>query len=71
MRFRQEGRTYNFKDRDNIEKLNQNDYINNIYNFPKSHVIYFCNEDPQRIAAVIYSMVKHEDLVNIFVKKYS
>ena len=45
-RFKQENRLYNFKDRDSIEKLNEDDFIANIYNFPKSNTLYFCNEDP-------------------------
>ena len=70
-RFKSEGRTYNFKDRDIIETLNQEDFISNIYNFPGSESMYFCNEEPQRVAAIIYSMVKYPELVNIYVKKFN
>ena len=58
-------------DRDRIEKSNMSDFIKNIYNFPKSHLIYFFNEDPQRVAAIIYALVKHPDLLPIFEKKFN
>lgn len=70
-RFKQENRLYNFKDRDSIEKLNEDDFIANIYNFPKSNTLYFCNEDPQRVAAIIYSISTHPDLLDVFARKFN
>ena len=70
-RFKLEGRDYNFNDKNKVEQINQEDFINNLYNFPKSKLLYFCNEDPQRIAMIIYAMIKHPDLVDKFVKKFN
>lgn len=37
--------------------------------YDKSH-IYFFNEDPKRISAIIYSLVKYPDLLDIFIKNF-
>ena len=47
------------------------DFVKSIYNFPNSQLIYFNNEDPSRVAAIVYTLVKHPELVDIFVKKFN
>lgn len=69
-RYKEEKRSYNWSKQEEIEKRNINDFIKNIYNTQRSHLLYFVNEDPQRVAAIIYSLVKYPDLLTIFEKKY-
>ena len=71
LRHTEEKRNYNFNEQDIIEKNRLNDFIKNIYSFPKSHLIYFSNEDPQRVSAIVYALVKHPDLLPIFEKKFN
>ena len=70
-RYQEEKRQYNFNKQDKVEKTRLSDFIKNIYNFPKSHLLYFFNEDPQRVAAIVYALVKHPELLSIFEKKFN
>lgn len=70
-RYMEEKRSYNFNQQDKVEKERLSDFIKNIYSFPKSHILYFFNEDPQRVAAIIYALVKHPELLPIFEKKFN
>lgn len=67
-RFFDEKRTYNFSEREDIEKRDIDTFVKMIYSTPKSHVIYFADEEPCRVAAAIYSMIKHPDLIEIYTK---
>jgi len=56
-----------FKIQEDNENFNIPGFMERIYD--KSH-IYFFNEDPRRVAAVVYSLVKHPDLLDIFIKNF-
>jgi len=70
-RYNDERRSYNWMQQDQIEKRCIGDFIKNIYNFPKSHMLYFFNEDPQRVAAIIYALIKDPELLPLFEKKFN
>ena len=70
-RYRSEKREYSFSSREEIEKKDINTIIKTIYNFNKSKVLYFVNEEPGRVAAVIYSLVKHPELIDIYAEYYN
>jgi hypothetical protein len=70
-RYRSEKREYSFSSREEIEKKDINTFIKTIYNFNKSKVLYFVNEEPGRVAAVIYSLVKHPELIDIYAEYYN
>lgn len=70
-RYENEKRQYNFKEIDKLEKEFMSDFIKNVYSFPKSHILYFMNEEPMRVSAIIYALVKYPDLFNEFEIKFS
>lgn len=69
-RFHLEKRAYNFFNRENIESKDSNSFVKFLYGFDKSNVIYFTGEDPIRVAAIIYSVIKHPDLLPIYTEAF-
>lgn len=70
-RYYSEKRQYSFYDRENIERKDINSFVKLIYGFNNSNVMYFTNEEPVRIAAIIYSMIKHPDLTQMFIESFN
>lgn len=70
IRFYSENRNYNFNEREAIEKRDINLFIKTMYGFNNSNVLYFNNEEPERVAAIIYSLIKHPDLFDVYSKKF-
>lgn len=70
-RYHDEGRDYNWNMEEDIENQNIKDSINTMYRVSKNNVIYFYNEDPKRVATVIYSVYKHPELLYNFVKYFN
>lgn len=64
-------RDYNFFKRDEIELKDANSFVKLLYGFNKSNVLYFTNEEPSRIAAIIYSAIKHPDLLPFFIEAFN
>lgn len=71
LRYRQEKETYDFFKQELIEKQYVNDFISSIYNYPKSKLLYFTNEEPCRVATIAYTLVKHPELVDIYEKNFN
>ena len=65
-RYRREKREYGFNSKEDLEKRDIDSFSKTIYNFNNSKVLYFTNEDPARVAAIVYSLIKHPDLMDIF-----
>ena len=57
--------------RETIEKKDSASFVQVLYDFNKSKVLYFTNEDPMRVAAVIYSLIKHPDLLPVYTESYN
>ena len=70
-RYYAEKRSYSFSARENIEKKDSSSFVSVLYDFNKSKVLYFTNEEPMRIAAVIYSLIKHPDLLPIYTESFN
>lgn len=70
-RYYTEKRSYSFSARENIEKSDASSFVSVLYDFNKSKVLYFTNEEPTRIAAVIYSLIKHPDLLPIYTESFN
>lgn len=72
-RYKDEKRSYDFSEQENIERQDLDTFIKNIYSYSSENipVIYFMNEDPVRVAAIIYAMIQHEDLINVFSQAYA
>ena len=70
-RYKSKKLNYSFQQRADVEKQCMNDFISNIYSFPNSKLLYFYNEDPGRISAIIYALYKDNTLIDEFAKKFN
>ena len=70
-RYYSEKRAYSFSNRESIESKDSNSFVKFLYGFDKSRVLYFTNEDPIRVAAVLYSLIKHPDLLETYTESYN
>ena len=70
-RYYAEKRTYSFSNREEIESKDANSFVKFIYGFDRANVLYFTNEDPMRIAAIVYSLIKHPDLLPIYTESFN
>lgn len=70
-RYKREKREYGFIQKDDIEKRDIDSFSKTIYNFNNSKVIYFTNEEPCRVATIVYTLIKHPDLIDIFVENFN
>lgn len=66
-----ENRPYNFIERDNIERDGIQSLVKFLYGFENGHIIYFNNEEPSRVATIIYSIIKHPDLFKLYEKNFN
>ena len=67
-KYLEDRKTYNFKQREVVETEDLSTFVKTIYTKP---MLYFCNEDPARIASIIYTMVKYPELQEIFFENYN
>lgn len=70
-RYYTEKRAYSFADRDEIEMKDSSSFVKFLYGFDKSRVLYFTNEDPGRVAAIIYSAIKYPDLLSMYTESFN
>lgn len=70
-RYYTEKRSYSFSTREEIESKDSNSFVKLLYGFNNSHVMYFTNEDPARIAAIMYSVIKHPELLDIYTQAFN
>lgn len=64
-RHRMEKRKYDFNRQERIEQEYVQDFTERLGD---NAILYFMNEDPERVAAIIYSIIKHPDLLAVFIK---
>ena len=69
-RYNDERRLYDFNEREKIERQNIDMFIKNMYN-SDNNILYFMNEDPVRVAAIIYALLQHEDLIPAFSQAFN
>lgn len=67
-KYLEDKKTYNFKQREIIESEDLSTFVKIIYSKP---LIYFSNEDPNRIATIIYTMVKFPETQKLFLETYN
>ncbi len=60
-RYRDEGREYSFAQREEQETKDLGYFVSVIYD-SGAPILYFNNEDPQRISTIIYTLVKYPEL---------
>lgn len=69
-RYKREKRAYNFSEREEKERHDINEFVKVLYSY-NAGVLYFVNEEPGRIASIIYSIIKHPELKGVFEKHYN
>lgn len=67
IRFLTEKRLYNFQHQESREHQDVQDFINRIGD---NQYIYFVNEEPSRISAIVYSLIKYPELLDIYIKRF-
>ena len=70
-RFHTEKRQYVFNDREELERRDIDTFVKSIYNFKNSQLIYFTNEEPCRVATIIYTLIQHPELLDIYVQNFN
>lgn len=70
-RYVDEGRKYSFIEQEKIESQYDADFTRTLYGFKNSSLLYFTNEDPGRIAAIVYAIIKHPELKDIFTDNFN
>lgn len=70
-RYYSERRNYSFYNRESIENKDSNSFVKFLYGFDNSNVLYFTGEEPSRIAAIIYSAIKHPDLLPVYIDAFN
>lgn len=70
-KYHSDKRNYNFFKREEIELKDSNSFVKVLYGFDRSNVLYFTSEDPARVAAIIYSVIKHPDLLPIYTEAFN
>lgn len=70
-RYFEEKRSYNFYNREDIESKDSSSFVKFLYSFDKSNVLYFTNEEPSRVAAIIYSAIQHPDLLSTYIQAFN
>ena len=68
-----EKRSYNFAKREKFEKREIQSFVKKLYDFnPKNqHIIYFTDEEPSRVATVIYTLLNFPELLPIYEKNFN
>lgn len=60
--------SYNFKKREELETQDLSTFVKIIYSKPH---LYFSNEDPNRIASILYTMVNFPETQEVFLENYN
>lgn len=61
-------KSYNFKQREEIEAEDLSTFVKTVYSKP---LLYFSNEEPSRIASILYTMIKFPETRDIFFENYN
>ena len=65
-----EKRSYSFKEREEIESRDIAVFGRLIYSLPNSHVIYFANEEPGRVACSVLTLIEHPEYLPLYEKYF-
>lgn len=70
-RFHTEKRQYHFNNREELERRDIDTFVKSIYNFKNSQLLYFTNEEPCRVATIIYTLIQHPELLDMYVQNFN
>lgn len=69
-RFRSESRCYNYQNRETYERKDLSSFVKALYSY-NAPMMYFMDEDPIRIATIIYTTIIHPDTLKLFTKNFN
>lgn len=69
-RYHNEHRMYNYQNRENVERRDLQAFVKAIYSY-ESPILYFIDEEPSRVATIIYTTITHPDTFDMFVKNFN
>lgn len=69
-RYHSEHRMYNYQNRENHERKDLGAFVKTLYSY-NAPIIYFIDEEPLRVATIIYNTIIHPDTFNLFVKNFN
>lgn len=70
-RYTTQKRTHNFLATEELERQFSEEFISKLYETPNSHLLYFNNEEPQRVSGIIQALIKHPDLLPLFESRFN
>lgn len=70
-RYHSEKRVYNYIERDKHERRDLGAFVKAIYSFDNATLLYFTDEDPSRVATIIYNTIIHPDTLELFGKNFN
>ena len=69
-RYHTEHRMYNYQNRENVERRDLQAFVKAIYSY-NAPILYFIDEEPLRIATIVYTTITHPDTFDMFVKNFN
>lgn len=72
-RYLYEKRSYNFAKREKFERREIQSFVKKLYDFNPTHphLLYFSDEEPSRVATIIYTLLKFPELLPIYEKNFN
>lgn len=70
-RYHEERRNYNFYFRDGLERKDIGSFVKNLYTFNNSNILYFTNEEPSRVATIIYTLINRPELKELYISNFN
>ena len=65
-----ENRVYGWGEREEVENQDLEEFIKNIYEIADGNILYFTNEEPERVATIIYTLYKYPELLELYKKSF-
>lgn len=69
-RYLTEKRCYDFLEREEIENRDIQVFGKSVYSLPNSHIIYFANEEPGRVACSVLTLIEHPEYLPLYEKYF-
>lgn len=69
-RFRAESRCYNYQNREMHERKDLSSFVKTLYSY-NAPIMYFMDEEPLRVATIIYTTITHPDTFKLFAKNFN
>lgn len=70
VRYTDEKRSYGFKEREEQEMRDIAVFGKSVYATPNSHILYFSNEEPGRVACIVLTLMEHPEYLHMYEKYF-